>query len=51
MLVLLLVPLAYALRARSGYVRFAVGGGSLVIALVASGWLLERTLQIGFMPF
>ena len=50
-LVCALVPLAYTLRARNAYARVAVGGGSFVIAMVAGGWLLERSLLLEFMPF
>jgi hypothetical protein len=50
-LVAVVVPAAYALRARPAYPRWGVAGSSLAIAFIAAGWLLERSLQIEFMPF
>lgn len=50
-LVALLLPAAFMIRHRPAYPRFALGAGSLVIALVALGWLLERSLSMPFMPF
>ena len=50
-LVLALVPLAHAVRARRGYSRFAVAGGSLVVAFIAVGWVIERAGTLEFMPF
>ena len=50
-LVGVVLPIAYLLRARAAYPRFAVAGGSMVIAVIAAGWLLERSLHLEFMPF
>jgi hypothetical protein len=50
-LVCLLVPLAYVSRHSLGYSRFAVSGGSLVIAAASLGWLVERSLNVQLMPF
>ena len=51
MLVALLVPLAYVSRASWGYTRVVLGGGSVVIAAISLGWLLERSLNLKLMPF
>jgi hypothetical protein len=51
LLVCLLVPLAYVSRRSLGYSRFAVSGGSLVIAAASLGWLVERSLNLQLMPF
>ncbi len=50
-LVVLLVPLAYLARGSWGYRRIILGSGSVVIAAVALGWLLERSLNLQLMPF
>lgn len=50
-LVVLLLPAAYLFRARSAYPRIVLAGGSMLIAFIASGWLLERSLDFQFMPF
>ncbi len=50
-LVALLLPAAYLFRARSAYPRVVLAGGSILIAFIASGWLLERSLDFQFMPF
>jgi HupE / UreJ protein len=50
-LVALLLPFAYLFRARSAYPRTVLAGGSIATAAVASGWLLERYLDLQFMPF
>ena len=50
-LVALIVPLAHLARERRGYARFAVAGGSGVIAFVALGWFIERAFKFAFMPF
>ena len=51
MLVALLVPLAYVSRASWGYTRIVLGAGSVVIAAISLGWLLERSLNLKLMPF
>jgi hypothetical protein len=50
-LVALLVPLAYLAREKRLYKLAALDGGSLLIALVALGWLVERSLNLKLMPF
>lgn len=50
-LVAMVLPAACLLRARAAYPRFAVAGGSMMIAVIATGWLLERSLHLEFMPF
>lgn len=50
-LVALFLPLAYAMRRSWCYQRVAVIGGSILILGVASGWLVERSLDLKFMPF
>lgn len=50
-LVTLFLPVAYMVRARPAYPRAVLAGGSMIIATVASGWLLERSLNFQFMPF
>lgn len=50
-LVALVVPLAHLARGRRAYSRYAVAGGSGVIAFVALGWFIERAFQFTFMPF
>jgi len=51
LIVSLLMPLAYVTRQRIGYLRFALRTGSVVIAAVATGWMLERGLNLQLMPF
>lgn len=50
-IVLLLVPAAFLLRNRRLYPRVVLGTGSLAIALLAGAWLIERGLELRFMPF
>lgn len=50
-LVAILVPLAYVSRASWGYTRIALRTGSVVIAAISLGWLLERSLNLQLMPF
>lgn len=50
-LVALFLPLAYWTRRSWAYQRVGILGGSVVIALVAGGWLVERSLDLRFMPF
>ena len=45
------LPFAYALRSRTLYTRYVFLGGSAVIAFIASAWLIERALNLRFMPF
>lgn len=50
-LVALVIPLAYLTRRSTAYPRFALQTGSIVIAAVSLGWLLERSLNLQLMPF
>ena len=50
-LVALVIPLAYLARSSAGYPRFALQTGSVVIAAVSFGWLMERSLKLQLMPF
>lgn len=45
------LPVAFLLRSTPFYRRIVLIGGSLVIALIASAWLLERSLNFKLMPF
>ena len=45
------LPLAFVLRRSWFYQRLVVGGGSLLIAAVASMWLAERAFNFKVMPF
>ena len=45
------LPIAYLLRRSWIYRRLILLGGSLVIALVASVWLVERAFNLKVMPF
>ena len=50
-IVAVFVPLAFALR-HSGFYRHAVlTGGSLLIALLAALWFVERAFELKLMPF
>ena len=50
-LVLLLVPLVYLVRDTRLYPRAGLTAASAVIALLAGGWLIERSLDLRLMPF
>lgn len=50
-LVALVIPLAYLTRSSTAYPRFALQTGSVVIAAVSLGWLLERSFNLQLMPF
>ena len=50
-LVAVLMPLAYVARASKGYTRIVLGAGSVVIAVISLGWLLERSFNLKLMPF
>jgi hypothetical protein len=45
-IVVVFLPLAYALRSTWAYRRMLLGGGSIAIAAVASVWLIERALDV-----
>jgi len=46
-IVLLFLPLAFALRSTWTYRRLVFGGGSVTIAAIASVWLVERAFDVG----
>ncbi len=50
-LVAILIPLAYLSRTTRAYPRIALQAGSVAIAAVSLGWLLERSLNLQLMPF
>ncbi len=50
-LVAILIPLAYLTRTTRAYPRIALQAGSVAIAAVSLGWLLERSLNLQLMPF
>ncbi|HYD62602.1 MAG TPA: HupE/UreJ family protein [Noviherbaspirillum sp.] len=45
------LPLAFALRRTQFYRRVILLGGSLLIALVASAWFVERAFDLKLLPF
>jgi hypothetical protein len=49
-IVLVFLPLAYALRRSWFYRRAVLVGGSIVIALVAAAWFVERAFEIPVFP-
>jgi hypothetical protein len=50
-LVLVLVPLVYLVRRTRTYPRAGLASASAVIALLSSGWLIERSLDLRLLPF
>lgn len=50
-IVLVFLPLAFALRGTGFYRRGVLVGGSLVIAALAGAWFAERAFELSFMPF
>ena len=50
-LVLILVPLVYLVRDTRAYLRAGLTFASLFIVLLSSGWLIERSLDVRFLPF
>ena len=44
------MPLAFALRQRSGYRSLDRRGGSTAITLLALAWFAERALNISLLP-
>ena len=50
-LVAFLIPIAYVARTTRLYQPIALRGGSAVIAVLALGWLIERSLNLKIMPF
>lgn len=49
-IVLVFLPLAYALRRTGLYRRGVLVGGSLLVALLAAAWFLERAFEITLLP-
>jgi len=45
------LPVAFGLRASSFYRRGVLPVGSVLIALVAGAWFVDRAFNLGFMPF
>ncbi len=45
------LPLAFALRRSAFYRRAVLTGGSLVIAVVAAVWFIERAFNVKWLPF
>ena len=50
-IVAVFLPVAYALRHTWLYRRGVLVGGSLLIALIAAAWFIERALDLQLMPF
>ena len=50
-IVTLFIPLAFAARATTAYRRLALQAGSITVIAIATLWLIERALNLGFMPF
>lgn len=51
LIVAVLIPIAYALRGTRIYQPLILRPGSAVIALLAAGWLAERSLDLKLLPF
>jgi hypothetical protein len=49
-IILVAFPALFAMRHSVGYLRVLVPVGSMAIAALAAGWLLERALELSFMP-
>jgi HupE / UreJ protein len=49
-IVAIFLPVAYALRRSRFYQRFVMVGGSLVVAVIAMLWLLERAFNLALLP-
>ena len=45
------LPVAFYLRHTILYRRFVLIGGSIMIAILAAGWLVERVFDMKFLPF
>ena len=50
-IVAIVLPLAFRFRAPRGYQEFVLRGGSAVVGLVATAWMLERLLDFKWLPF
>ena len=49
-IVAVFVPLAWSLRKQPWYPRWVLGAGSVLIALLALAWLVERMFNLKFLP-
>ena len=49
-IILVAFPVLFAIRHSVGYLKVLVPVGSMAIAALAAGWLLERALELNFMP-
>jgi HupE / UreJ protein len=49
-IVVVFLPVAYALRETRFYRSFVMVGGSVVVALIALAWLVERALNFALLP-
>ena len=49
-IILFAFPVLFAMRHSVGYLKVLVPVGSMAIAALAAGWLLERALELSFMP-
>lgn len=49
-IVVVFLPLAYALRMTRFYARVVFAGGSVVVVILAAMWLIERALNISLFP-
>ena len=50
-IVAVFLPIAFALRGSRAYSRIAMAGGSVLIALLAAAWFVERAFNLKFLPF
>jgi HupE / UreJ protein len=50
-IVIVFLPLAYALRRSAFYRRWVMVGGSVLISLLAAVWLVERASGTKLLPF
>lgn len=50
-IVSIFLPIAFLLRKSDFYRRFILRAGSMLIAVVAGAWLVERAFNLKFMPF
>lgn len=49
-IVAVFVPIAWSLRKKSWYPRWVLGVGSVLIAVLALAWLVERMFDLKFLP-
>ena len=50
-IVAVFLPIAFALRASRAYTGIAMAGGSMLIAMLAAAWFIERAFNLKFLPF